>query len=204
MWQRKTIDIFNVATILLLLSVFVIHPNTGLSNNISSSQANLSIAGDISVDEIYNPKGKMKLALQHPYPTKQKEQPQKPKVITEVSSITSYKPTPAPIPTPTEDINSLIQKYADQYGVDANIMKIIANCESGFRQEAVNGNFGGMYQFLASTWSSNRKAMGLDPNPNLRFNGEEAIKTAAFKMGRDGYGAWPSCSQKAFTLLAQQ
>lgn len=204
MWQRKTIDIFNVATILLLLSVFVIHPNTGLSNNISSSQANLSIAGDISVDEIYNPKGKMKLALQHPYPTKQKEQPQKPKVITEVSSITSYKPTPAPIPTPTEDINSLIQKYADQYGVDANIMKIIANCESGFRQEAVNGNFGGMYQFLASTWSSNRKAMGLDPNPNLRFNGEEAIKTAAFKMGRDGYGAWPSCSQKAFALLAQQ
>jgi hypothetical protein len=35
--------------------------------------------------------------------------------------------------------------------------------------------------------------MGLNPDPELRFNAEEAIKTTAYKISRDGTGAWPVC-----------
>jgi len=89
----------------------------------------------------------------------------------------------------------LIEKYGQEYGVDPGLLKQIAACESGYRTEAANGPYGGMYQFLASTWASNRKAMGASPDPNLRFDAEEAIKTAAFKISRDGAGAWPVCGK---------
>ncbi|OGM20136.1 hypothetical protein A2955_01895 [Candidatus Woesebacteria bacterium RIFCSPLOWO2_01_FULL_37_19] len=95
------------------------------------------------------------------------------------------------------EIESLIESYAKFYGVDSIVMKAIARCESGYRPEAVNGPYAGIYQFLASTWNSNRRAMGLDENPQLRFNAEESVKTAAFKMSRDGFGAWPVCGRKA-------
>jgi hypothetical protein len=35
--------------------------------------------------------------------------------------------------------------------------------------------------------------MGLDANSDLRFNAEEAIKTAAFHISQGGQGAWPNC-----------
>jgi len=97
-----------------------------------------------------------------------------------------------------------IRKYAAQYGANSEIMIAIARCESGFNANAVSasGSYKGIYQFVASTWQSNRHEMGMDESPSLMFNPEEAIKTAAFKMGRDGYGAWPVCSQKAFNNLA--
>lgn len=101
------------------------------------------------------------------------------------------------------DVYSLIQTYASQYNADPSKMIAIAHCESGLRANAVNGPFAGAYQFLSSTWQSNRRAMGLDPDPTLRYNIEEAIKTAAFKMGRDGYGAWPVC-QYANSPLASR
>lgn len=105
---------------------------------------------------------------------------------------------------PQVDILGLIRKYAAEYGANADVMVSIARCESGFNANAVSpsGSYKGIYQFVTSTWQSNRREMGLDDNPNLMFNLEEAIKTAAFKMGRDGYGAWPVCSQKAFASLA--
>lgn len=98
-------------------------------------------------------------------------------------------------PAPAPETQQLIEKYASQYKVDKTLMTKIAHCESHYNPSAVNGPYAGMYQFLASTWTSNRKKMGLDPNPNLRFNAEEAIKTTAFKISRDGPGAWPVCSR---------
>ncbi len=103
--------------------------------------------------------------------------------------ITQSKPGPA-------DLDPLFTKYSQEYGVSKDLLVKIAACESGFNPGAQNGPYGGMFQFLASTWVSNRKAMGLDPNPNLRYNSEEAIRTAAFKISRDGAGAWPVCSRK--------
>ncbi|MFC1711258.1 transglycosylase family protein [Patescibacteria group bacterium] len=94
-----------------------------------------------------------------------------------------------------EYLDPLFDKYCAQYGVSKEVMKKIAKCESGFRPEAVNGPYAGMYQFVTSTWVSNRNTMGLDPDPNLRFNAEEAIKTTAFKIARDGTGAWPVCGK---------
>jgi hypothetical protein len=78
----------------------------------------------------------------------------------------------------------------------------IAKCESGFRENAVNGPYAGIYQFVSGTWISNRRAMGLDENLELRYNAEESVKTAAFKMNRDGFGAWPVCQHKAKGLVA--
>lgn len=121
------------------------------------------------------------------------------------------RPEPTPVvvakSAPTfapSDLDGLFETYGAQYGVSATMLKHIAICESGLRPEALsrNGLYGGLFQFVSSTWSSNRKAMGEDPDPALRFNAEEAIKTAAFKISRDGVGAWPVCGRKA--TAAQQ
>lgn len=89
----------------------------------------------------------------------------------------------------------IIREAAREFGVNEQMMLDIAYCESGFREEAVSGPYAGIYQFLSSTWESNRKAMGEDPNPNLRVSPRDAARTAAFKMSRDGFGAWPVCSK---------
>lgn len=103
-----------------------------------------------------------------------------------------------------KEIIQLIEKYASTYGVDKNMMIGIAKCESNFKENAVNGPYVGIYQFVAGTWISNRRVMGLDESPDLRYNAEESIKTAAFKMSRDGFGAWPVCQHKAKDLLASK
>lgn len=102
---------------------------------------------------------------------------------------------PAPV---KQDVEPFIQQYAGEYGLSADKLRAIGFCESGLRPEALssNGLYGGIFQFVSSTWVSNRNAMGLDPDPNLRFNAEENIRTAAFKMSRDGYGAWPVCGKR--------
>lgn len=102
-------------------------------------------------------------------------------------------PTNTPIPLPAGDYEAYFDQYSNQYGVDKNILKKIAICESGLNPGAVNGPYGGMFQFLAQTWSSTRNEMGLDANPDLRFSAEESIKTAAFKISRGGIGAWGGC-----------
>jgi soluble lytic murein transglycosylase-like protein len=101
-----------------------------------------------------------------------------------------------PVAVGPAELEVLWDKYSQQYGVDKTIMKEIARCESNFNSRAVNSSYGGMYQFSVGTWSANRKDMGLDPNPELRFNAEESIKTTAYKISRDGTGAWPVCGKK--------
>lgn len=71
----------------------------------------------------------------------------------------------------------------------------MAVCESNLKPHAKNGDYGGLYQFSARTWKSTRQAMNLDTDPNLRFNPEEAIKTAAFKISTSGLSAWPNCNK---------
>lgn len=91
------------------------------------------------------------------------------------------------------ELENWFNHYATTYGVAVETLKSIAKCESGFNAAAVNGKYVGLFQFAPSTWVTNRKAMGLDTNESLRTNPEEAIRTAAFKIGRDGTGAWASC-----------
>jgi len=110
-------------------------------------------------------------------------------------------PTTAPTTIPTviptfQPFNaiSLVSKYAQEYGVDEHVLFTIGQCESGFNATSTNGPYGGIYQFHYLTWATIRNSMGLDPNPDLRFNPEESIRTAAFKIARNGTGAWPACS----------
>ena len=86
-------------------------------------------------------------------------------------------------------VNSVNIRYASSLPLSEKI----AFCESSLKPDAVNGPYAGLFQFCSSTWISNRKALGLNPNPFLRYNAEEAVKTAAFKIARDGTGAWPVC-----------
>lgn len=101
----------------------------------------------------------------------------------------------SPPESPYED---LFAKYASQFNVDLHLLKKIAWCESHYHFDSVGGHgaYGGMFQFSASTWASTRKAMGNDPNPDLRFDPEQAILTAAFKIGSGGIRAWPVCSTR--------
>ncbi len=102
-------------------------------------------------------------------------------------------PTPAPTITVVAELAALFQTHSNTYHVDTELLKKIARCESGFNTAANNGIYMGMFQFAAQTWSVNRARMGLDPNPDLRTNAEEAIRTAAFMIANGGINAWPNC-----------
>ena len=107
-------------------------------------------------------------------------------------------PTATPTPTPVRQINAgnyeqFFDQYSSQYGVDKNLLKKIAQCESGINPDSRTDLYGGMFQFATQTWISTRSDMGLDTNPDLRFSAEEAIKTAAFKISNGGANAWKNC-----------
>lgn len=196
--MRQTLEKWKLLAIIFLL-VVLIKPYTGVTFGMETKTNLPTVQNDLPISAFNKrpiAEAKLKAAIENPRPRPAAPTPRPAPKPVEVASITvtSYKVTPP------EEVNALIDKYALEYRADPILMKSIAKCESGFRAEAVNGGFGGMYQFLASTWSSNRRAMGLDPNPDLRFNAEEAVRTAAFKMGRDGYGAWPACYQKALAI----
>ena len=124
------------------------------------------------------------------------------------TNIPTLLPSATPIPTPTPtiqptpiaqapspaDLENFFARYANEYGVDINMLKRIADCESHFNPAAINGPYGGMYQYTVTSWASKRIEMGLDVNPELRFNAEESIRTAAYTILHYGVGIWPSCS----------
>lgn len=93
-------------------------------------------------------------------------------------------------------IDAWIEQYAQEYGVSAETLRYMAKCESTFNPRAVNGPYAGMYQYSASSWISNRKAMGEDSNHNLRFDAQEAIKTTAYILSTRGDSMWPNCVPK--------
>src|SRR3989338_113032 len=107
--------------------------------------------------------------------------------------------TGTPTPTPTvhvitsDQINDLFTKYSNLYSVSRDLLWKIAVCESHVNPFALNGIYGGMFQFSASSWIAMRKMMNIPDNPALRFDPEEAIKTAAFKLSVGGIGAWSNC-----------
>lgn len=119
---------------------------------------------------------------------------EKPNLPSAEVSMDQLKKAPEPVSAPI-DLDSMFKKYAEEYGVDSNLLKRIAKCESGFNPKSDSGYYGGMFQYATSTWTSTRSAMGLDPNPELRFNAEESIRTSAFKISRGGASAWPVCSK---------
>jgi hypothetical protein len=107
------------------------------------------------------------------------------------------KPTPTPIPQPTftpEQINGFINQFAGQYGVDPNVIRHIAICESSFNAFARQGVYAGLFQFGPVTWRNLRAEMGESTNINLRFNAEEAVQTAAYAISLGKRPIWPNCN----------
>ncbi len=110
--------------------------------------------------------------------------------------VPTLRPTTTPISYPSvssTQIHSFIERFSAQYGVDPNVLRHIAICESEFNPRAVNGPYAGLYQFSGNTWKSHRILMGEDTNSDLRFNAEEAVQTAAFVLSSGRKDLWPNC-----------
>lgn len=121
----------------------------------------------------------------------------KPTPVKRLSTVAKKVAKPRPGGAAPVNLDPHYETYAAAYNVPKSTLTTIAGCESRHNPNAVSPSkaYGGLYQFSASTWASTRNAMGLDPNPELRFNPEEAIKTAAFKIANGGIKAWPTCSR---------
>jgi soluble lytic murein transglycosylase-like protein len=85
-----------------------------------------------------------------------------------------------------EEVQTMIDRYAQKYGVDSAKLKRVAMCESGFNQFAVSrGGHMGVFQFAARTFAANSARIGLvNSNP---FNAEQNVETAAymFSIGQE-------------------
>ena len=120
-----------------------------------------------------------------------------------LTPIPTSTPTPTPIPLSPQpknrpspdDLAPLFEQWGRAYGADPQLLQRIAYCESHFNPGAVNGPYGGMFQFHPQTWKSERGKWGWDSDSSLRFDANESIKTAAAKIGSGGIGAWPVCGR---------
>lgn len=104
-------------------------------------------------------------------------------------------PTPTQTPATSAQLDEWFTTYSNHYSIDREKLRLVAICESNIRPQATNGDYAGLYQFSTHTWKSTRNAMGMDPDPSLRFNPEEAIRTAAFKISTVGLSPWPNCGK---------
>lgn len=113
-----------------------------------------------------------------------------------ISPTPTLSPTPTVVPQPefsNSQIHDFINRFAGQYGVDVNILRHIATCESGFREHATNGPYAGLFQFAPITWKNIRKEIGESGDPDLRLNAEESVQTAAYALSQGKIGIWPGC-----------
>ena len=108
-------------------------------------------------------------------------------------------PTPTPMPQPSfteEQINGFIERFSSQYSIDPNELRHIALCESGLNPFAYNSGYAGLFQFGSTTWRGYRNGLNEDPNPELRFNAEEAVQTASYALSLGKRHIWPNCVPK--------
>lgn len=115
--------------------------------------------------------------------------------LTPTPVVPTNTPIPTLVPYSSEQLENWFTTYGQMYGIDREILKKIAWCESHYNSGSNSGPYGGMFQFTVGAWKGARNRMGQDENPDLRFHAEESIKTAAFKISRDGTVAWANCSK---------
>lgn len=109
--------------------------------------------------------------------------------------------TPLPTASPSyllkvatsAEIDAWFSEFAASQSVSEVLLRKIAICESGYKQFARNGIYGGLFQFSPNSWTTVRRTMNLDANPDLRFDAKEAIKSAAFQIATRGIVAWENC-----------
>lgn len=125
----------------------------------------------------------------------------------EPSSEPTVKPTKIPAIKPTmkltraptlitsEELENLFTEFSYEYSIDKELLKRIAKCESNFNSNTINKNYIGLFQFSDQSWISIRNNMGKDTNPDLRFNPEESMRTAAFLISQNKLSLWPNCNR---------
>lgn len=157
------------------------------------------VAGELITIYIINkPKPVVKILSNHvvgsPIPTAS------PSLTPFPSPLPTTKPTPKPTKTPipqpvfsSQEINGFIDKYAGIYGVDPNVLRHMALCESGFNPMAKKLSYQGLFQFGPATWSNLRIQMNENPNTDLRLNAMEAVKTTAYAIKNGKFSLWPNC-----------
>lgn len=89
-------------------------------------------------------------------------------------------------------IEGMITRIAMQYGIDPALPLAIAYCESRYNSQAKSkiSTATGLFQFLAGTWQSTRRAMQVDENLDLRLDPIESTRTAIWKIANGGLRAW--------------
>lgn len=120
-----------------------------------------------------------------------------------ISTTPTFTPTPSPEPTliptsipqttTTKSLDYLFTLYGSRYGVDSQVLKKIAGCESGFDVNQITGDYAGLFQFGSTPWIEARGRLGENNDLNLRFNAEESIKTAAHEIQIKGTSGWGDC-----------
>ncbi|OGD83594.1 hypothetical protein A2572_04840 [Candidatus Collierbacteria bacterium RIFOXYD1_FULL_40_9] len=110
-----------------------------------------------------------------------------------IKKVVSPKPKPTPTKEPFENVSKLLDKYSEQYGLDVNVVRHLALCESGLRSNATNGKYVGLFQYDSQTWKTIRAQMSLDTEPALRYSAEESIKTTAYALSKGKRRLWPNC-----------
>lgn len=106
---------------------------------------------------------------------------------------TPTKAVPTPTPASSQEINGFIDRFAGQYGVDPNVIRYMALCESGFNSSATQGKYIGLFQFDATSWKNIRKQMGEPTDPYLRYSAEESVQTACYAISKGKGRMWPNC-----------
>ena len=99
-------------------------------------------------------------------------------------------------PTTREEIDALLQKYADQHGLDPDLVKAVIKVESGFDPTAQSGaGAQGLMQLMPGTASALNVTDPLDPEQNIaggtkyladmmsQFGGDPAKALAAYNAG---------------------
>ena len=97
---------------------------------------------------------------------------------TKKPTLTPTKVAPTPTASLSVEVSGFVDRFSAQYGVDPNVIRYVAICESGYRSNAANGPYVGLFQFGAETWKNVRKEMGEETAPDLRYSAEESIQTA--------------------------
>ena len=110
-----------------------------------------------------------------------------------VAPTTTPKPIPTVAPASSQEVNAFIERFSVQYGVDPNVIRHLAICESGFRSNTIQGIYAGLFQFDPITWKNIRLEIGKDTNPDLRYSAEESVQTATYAYSKGKKGIWPNC-----------
>lgn len=94
-----------------------------------------------------------------------------------------YPEPPAFTPKP-KTVDGLIEYYADLYDADLNLVRAVAICESGLKENAQNAysSAGGVFQYIDSTWEGY-----CDGN---KMNAEDNIKCGVRMISEGGISHW--------------